>query len=95
MTPPQPSIKFPLRLQVLLALALAGLCLMVTLGYLLPRLVVTRFDRQEEARMHEDTLRVTQALQTELKSLSTFVVNWSSWDDTYAYIRRPTRAYET
>jgi diguanylate cyclase (GGDEF)-like protein len=95
MTLPQPSIKFPLRLQVLLALALAGLCLMVTLGYLLPRFVVTRFDRQEEARMHEDTLRVTQALQTELKSLSTFVVNWSSWDDTYAYVRRPTRAYET
>lgn len=95
MTPPQPSIKFPLRFQVLLALALAGLCLMVTLGNLLPRLIVTRFDRQEEARMHEDTLRVTQALQTELKSLSTFVVNWSSWDDTYAYIRRPTRAYET
>ena len=95
MTPHRPSIKFPLRLQVLLALALAGLCLMVTLGALLPRLVVTRFDRQEEARMHDDTLRVTQALQTELTSLSTFVMNWSNWDDTYAYVRRPTQAYET
>ena len=37
--------------------------------------------------MHDDTLRVTQALQTELKSLSTFVVNWSDWDDTYAYVQ--------
>jgi diguanylate cyclase (GGDEF)-like protein len=95
MTPPTPSIKFPLRLQVLLALALAGLCLMVTLGVLLPRLVVTRFDRQGASRMHDDTLRVSQALQTELKSLSTFVVNWSNWDDTYTYVRRPNRAYET
>ncbi len=95
MTPFQSTIKFPLRLQVLLSLGLAGLCLMATLGALLPRVVVTRFDHQEDQRMRADTFRVAQALQTELKSLSTFVVNWSSWDDTYQYVLRPTRTYET
>jgi diguanylate cyclase (GGDEF)-like protein len=95
MTPLPNPIRFPLRLQVLLALALAGLCLMATLGDLLPRLVVTRFDHQENQRMQANTLRVAKALQTELTSLGTFVVNWSSWDDTYQYVLRPTRAYET
>ena len=87
-------MRFPLRLKVLLSLALAGLCLMGSLGALLPTLVVTRFDRQEERRMHADTLRVARALGTELESLGTYVLNWSAWDDTYAYVGRPTRAYE-
>ncbi|WP_102126960.1 putative bifunctional diguanylate cyclase/phosphodiesterase [Deinococcus planocerae] len=86
--------RFSLRLKVLLALALAGLCLMGTLGALLPTLVVTRFNRQEERRMHADTLRVAEALGTELETLSTYVLNWSAWDDTYAYVGRPTRAFE-
>jgi diguanylate cyclase (GGDEF)-like protein len=94
MTHLRPSVKFPLRLQVLLALALAGFCLMVALGALLPRLVVSRFDQQETARMRGDTLRVAQALQTELKGLSVSVVDWSNWDDTYAYVRRPNRTFE-
>ncbi|CAM3622733.1 Diguanylate cyclase [Deinococcus saxicola] len=88
------DIRFPLRLKVLLALAGAGVCLMVTLGALLPTLVVTRFDRQEEQRMHADTLRVRGALQTELSTLSTYVLNWSVWDDTYNYVQRLNRDYE-
>ncbi|WP_216324449.1 putative bifunctional diguanylate cyclase/phosphodiesterase [Deinococcus aestuarii] len=88
------AVWFSLRLKVLLSLALAGLCLMGSLGALLPTLVVTRFDRQEERRMHADTLRVARALETELESLSTYVLNWSAWDDTHAYVQRPSRAYE-
>ena len=95
MTPLRFIIKFPLRLQVLLALGLAGLCLVATLGALLQLVVVTRFDHQEQQRMQANTLRVDRALQTELTSLSTFVVNWSSWDDTYQYVLRPSRTYET
>ena len=95
MTPLRSTIRFPLRLQVLLSLALAGLCLMATLGALLPGMVVTRFDHQENQRMQADTVRVAQALQTELTNLSIFVVNWSNWDDTYHYVLHPTRAYET
>ncbi|WP_146009610.1 CHASE4 domain-containing protein, partial [Deinococcus planocerae] len=90
-----PVVRFPLRLKVLLALALAGLCLMLSLSALLPTLVIEHFDRQEERRMHADTLRVGQALSSELASLSTYVANWSTWDDTYAYVHRPTRAYQT
>lgn len=92
---PRKAIRFSLRLKVLLSLALAGLCLMGSLGALLPTLVVTRFDRQEERRMREDTRRVVRALSTELESLSTYVLNWSAWDDTYAYVQRPTPAFET
>ncbi|UQN09060.1 bifunctional diguanylate cyclase/phosphodiesterase [Deinococcus sp. QL22] len=94
-TPPLPlRIRFPLRLKVLAALALAGMGLMFVVAALLPRLVLARFDEQEKARMRQNTQRAAQALQSEQKNLSTFVLNWSVWDDTYRYVQRPTRDYE-
>jgi len=95
MTLAKPRVHFSLRLQVFLALALAGLCLMTALLAVLPRLVTARFDRQETQRMYADTSRVAQAVRSELESLSMFVINWSNWDDTYAYVVYPTRTYET
>ncbi|ULH17992.1 bifunctional diguanylate cyclase/phosphodiesterase (plasmid) [Deinococcus sp. KNUC1210] len=92
---PALNIRVPLRVQVFGALASTGLLLLVTLGVLLPKFVVTRFDEQELARMDTDTLRVAAALNTELDSLNTFVLNWSNWDDTYHYVQHPNRAYET
>ncbi|WP_309570660.1 EAL domain-containing protein [Deinococcus sp.] len=95
MTAPPQSVRYSLRLKVLLALILAGLCLLVTVGAGLPGLVIKRFDVQEQRRMHADTLRVRRALDTELAGLGAFVENWSAWDDTYAYVRHPNRTYET
>nr|WP_157451588.1 EAL domain-containing protein [Deinococcus aquatilis] len=79
---------------MLAALALAGMGLMLVVAALLPRLVLARFDQQETARMRQDTERAAQALDSEQENLSTFVLNWSVWDDTYRYVQRPTHEYE-
>ncbi|WP_272976119.1 putative bifunctional diguanylate cyclase/phosphodiesterase [Deinococcus geothermalis] len=96
MPPITPAIplRFSLRLKVLAALGLAGLFLMLLLSALLPRLIVARFDRQETGRMREETQRARRALASELANLSTYVLNWTVWDETYRYVQHPTRDYE-
>ncbi|THF84382.1 EAL domain-containing protein [Deinococcus sp. KSM4-11] len=82
-----------MRLQVLLSLACSGLILMLTVWWGMPSLVIQPFDQQEIRGMDEDTRRVTSAVQSELTNLSYAVLNWSDWDETYAYARRPDPAF--
>ncbi|MEW6420290.1 MAG: EAL domain-containing protein [Deinococcota bacterium] len=93
-TPPAIPLRFSLRLKVLAALGLAGLCLMLVLAALLPGLIVARFDRQETERMREETQRARRAIASELANLGTYVLNWTVWDETYEYVQHPNRDYE-
>lgn len=92
--PSSHRVRFSLRLKVLLALGGAGLGLGLLLWAGLPGLIVDRFDRQEAERMQLDTRRAALAVEQEVQQLSTFMLNWTVWDETYRYVQRPTRAYE-
>ena len=68
-------------LAALVLLAASGLALFPT--YLLRR----EFDRLEQAGVQRDAGRVSEAVQSELRSLAVLCKDWGVWDEAYAFVR--------
>ncbi len=79
---------------MLLALAAMGLAGLLTLALVLRPAVIGRFDAQERLQTERDTRRAAALLQAETTNLGRLTLNWAVWDDAYAYVRAPNRAFE-
>lgn len=82
-----------IRKKSFILVALVALVLNVLIIYAVSELFISRFDRLELTKSHEDIFRVREAFELELTNLSTKLSDWSSWDDTYKYIRTKDAAY--
>jgi signal transduction histidine kinase len=60
---------------------------------ILDRAVRPQFQRLETAAHERDQTRVSANLAAVLEDLRGRVLDYANWDDTYAYMRRPNRAY--
>ena len=79
---------------MLLALAAMGLAGLLALALVLRPAVIGRFDAQERLQTERDTRRAAALLQAETANLGRLTLNWAVWDDAYAYVRAPSRAFE-
>ncbi len=52
------------------------------------------FARVERADTEKNVLRVVDAVEASLKGMQNSLNTWSMWDDAYAYVNKPTKAFE-
>jgi len=58
------------------------------------QIVISRaYEDLEHREVREETQRAANAVATELRDLSRFLNDWSSWDDTYAFVAEPSPAF--
>jgi len=76
-----------IRKKTIILVGLMACLLTGLIVYFVSRLFITRFDKLELSKVSDDIVRVQETFNAELAHLSTKVSDWSSWDDTYSYIR--------
>jgi len=83
-----------LRTKILIVLLII-FALIGGMTYVIHNQVLTpSFLELERQHVNDNILRVRHAIENELLHLSTFVNDWSAWDDTYAYIVDHNKEYE-
>ena len=87
-------LNLSIRTKMLLALAAMGLAGLLVLSLVLRPVVIGRFDAQERLQIERDTRRADALLQAETANLGRLTLNWAVWDDAYAYVKAPSRAFE-
>jgi PAS domain S-box-containing protein len=82
-----------LRRKTMLVVAITIAALVIIL-YLISRVFLLDSARRlEEQSVRQAVARASQVLDEESASLQTVAVNWSSWDDTYAFIKSASPGY--
>ncbi len=86
-----------MSLSTRIAMSLCGVVLLYgALAMLIQKEVIAPgFVALEREEATEDMARVLAAIQREIDHLDTFCHDWSAWDDTCAYVRDKTEAFET
>ncbi len=79
------------KLMVLLCLGLAGIVGFLAVSAHL--IILHSFETIEEAAVTENTRRVLSHIAGETNQLSTMVIDYADWDDTYRFIRDGNRAF--
>lgn len=90
-----PSRKWytTLRIKTILALSVT-LAALLTLCYLpLRHLYLESFLALEQRSAQTDIDRVRYALSSRLEQLDKATLAWSTWDDTYTFLKQPSQAY--
>lgn len=84
------SIRIKIAIVSVFAITLFG-----GLDYILQQMVIQpSFNDLEQRQARRNMERVLQAFQREQHHLDKFLLDWSSWDDTYEYVLAPSAAYE-
>lgn len=84
------SLRVRLAAMVLgVMVALLGLYALIFLNVALPA-----FERLQQEDIARNMVRVSKALDREVEAVLVFTNDWSSWDDTYAYMETRDAAYE-
>ena len=84
-----------IRKRTLIIITATTLGLIVALYVAAQVIVLDGFRRQEMIEGHQDAERVAGALNDGLESLQGTVLDWATWDDTYAYIQGENSAFYT
>ncbi len=64
-----------------------AIIVMVLVGYLLGRLIILKSFADLETRIaHQNVDRVLNALSADIAALDRFTLDWSGWDDTFAFV---------
>lgn len=82
-----------LRLKVAFILLISVVALISILLITAYSILLPSYAQLEQDYLRQDTRRVVARLESELGSLSRFLLDWSSWDDTYAFVANPTAVY--
>ena len=82
-----------LRLKTTLILLTSVVALLLILLGTAYFILLPSYVRLEQDYLWQDTNRVAMRLNNELLSLERFVLDWSSWDDTYEFVAHPTAEY--
>ncbi len=88
------SARMSIRSRVALILVVV-VAVYAVLQFLIQQFVLLPyFEDLEREEAKEDLVRATGSLRYEIETLDLLLFDWSSWDDTYAFIRGGSRAYE-
>ncbi len=82
-----------LRKATLLLTCLTSLAVFGVLFGISRHVIRTSFLSLEQQAGERDILRVQNALGDEVAKLDTILVDWAVWDDSYHFLRKPTRAF--
>ncbi len=86
---PTPRRGLSIRARTLLAIS-SAITILALLAYLASyKLLLRDYLRLEERLARQDVAEFQAALQRELENLSQDVVDWSIWDDSYAFVADP------
>ena len=83
---PRPGLRLTLRVRILIGV---GLTMAVGVGliYLLGSVsVMNGFNKLEQKESADSVARAHDALNQQLATIDTTILNWSSWDDSYAFV---------
>ena len=82
-----------LRFKTLLLLGITLALLLVVLGISARRLILLSFAEVEQAEVQRAVQFAVAQVNTERHQLDISLVDWSAWDDTYAFIHDHSNAY--
>ncbi len=82
-----------LRTKVLLTLVVTILVFSVLGIGIVDKLVYSSFAELEHEQAHRELLQCRQAIDADLALLDGTCSGWSSWDDSYEFVKNPDRAY--
>lgn len=76
-----------LRKKTFLLLALSFVALITLLSLSSRYIFTNKFEKIEHNLAHKNLVRAKLALKSQFRSLSSFLVDWSAWDDTYIFMK--------
>ncbi len=83
-----------IRLRIML-ICLSVVAVAITCNLVIQQILLNpSFEELEHIEADRNMQRCVQALVREVKHLDQFCSDWAAWDDTYAYIYAPDKAYE-
>jgi len=82
-----------LRKKTLFIISGMFLCIIVIVFFISRGILLENFAKLEENATHQNVDRALSALHVELDSLESTTTDWSSWDDTYAFIEDANTKY--
>ncbi|MBD2104344.1 CHASE4 domain-containing protein [Leptolyngbya sp. FACHB-261] len=82
-----------LRKKTLLIIGVTLVSLVLVLYNISANILLSGFNQLEEQNMRMNLERASSAISHNLDELNTSNINWSMWDDSYAFVAEPTEDY--
>ncbi|MDP4146512.1 MAG: EAL domain-containing protein [Bacillota bacterium] len=81
--------------KVIIIIGSMVIALMVAVFIFTENIFYKRFSILEDKNINQDMLRVTNALEKEESLLDAINTDWSAWDDTYTFVKKPNDEFIT
>jgi len=82
-----------LRFKLLLLTALGVVALVLSIHLVSRTVLLEQFEHLEQTEAQDDLSRAKKIFETEIHGLQQKVADYAAWDDTYAFVQKPTDAY--